>query len=114
MHYFISAVAGPVVGPVVTVDSTTSTSIHISWTTICQEVEQYEVAWKRDTTRECPAVEIVSSTLVNSSTGFNITELEENSHYMLTVTANTNGLAINNSVIGITAEAGNRRLVWYE
>ena len=106
--------AGQAVGTVVTVDSTTSTSIQLSWTTICPEVDEYVVAWERDTTRKCPEVEIVSSTLVNNSTSFNITELEEGSHYMLTVTANASGIATNSSVIGITTEAGKGHLFWYD
>ena len=109
MHYLISTL----VGPEVTVVSTTSTSINISWKTICPEVDEYDVAWERDATRDCREVEKVGSILVHNSTNFNVTELEEGSYYMLTVTGNTNGIAINNSVIGITAEAGSGHFVLY-
>ena len=90
-----------------TVDSTISTSIQISSTTICPGVDIYEITWERDTTRECHDVAIVNAAIINKSTSFNITGLEANSHYTITVTANKSGIAINNSVMGMTVEIGN-------
>ena len=97
-----------------TVDSTTSTSIHISWTGSCPEMDTYKISWERDTTRKCPDIETVKRTTMNDSASFNITGLEEDSHYTITVTANKPGIAINKSVMGITTEASKGHAVSYK
>ena len=96
-----------------TVDSTTSTSIHISWGSSCPEVDEYEIAWERDTTKKCGDIKLFNETILKS-TSFNIRGLEEDSHYIITVTANVAGIAINDSVIVKTAEAGKRDMMWFE
>ena len=95
-----------VVGPVVTVESTTSTSIQISWTGSCSKVDKYEVKWERDTTRECRDVNLFNKTIINDSTSYNITELEEDSYYTIIVTANKSGIVVNSSIMEVTPEAG--------
>ena len=100
--YLISAV----LGPVVTVDSSTSTSIQISWTGSCSAVDEYVVTWERDTTRKCRDVHLVNATIIIDSTSYNITGLEEDSHYTITVRAHRVRIAVNSSIMGRTAEAG--------
>ena len=102
------------VDPVLTVDSATSTSIQISWNTSCPEVDKYEISWERDTTKKCRDIKLFDETINNHSTSFNIGGLEEDSHYIITVTANVAGIAINDSVIVKTAEAGKRDMMWFE
>ena len=89
-----------------TVESTTSTSIQISWTGSCSKVDKYEVKWERDTTRECCDVNLFNKTIINDSTSYNITELEEDSHYTIIVTANKSGIVVNSSIMEVTPEAG--------
>ena len=95
-----------VVGPMVTVESTTSTSIQISWTSSCSDVGEYEIKWERDATRECREVKLVNVTVIKVSTSYNITGLEEDSHYTITVTTSKAGIAVNGSIVGKTPEAG--------
>ena len=101
----------------ITVDSITSTSIQVSWNTPCPEVDRYEILWERDISRECYDEKLFYSTIVSDSTTYNITELEENSHYTITVIAYKAGFTSNNTVVGMTAEAGKRHvhvhMVWY-
>ena len=97
-----------------TVDSTTSTSIQISWSSSCPEVDRYEITWERDTTKKCRDIKLFDEAINNHSTSFNIRGLEEDSHYTITVTANTAGIVINNSVIVMTAEAGKGNLMCFE
>ena len=102
-----------VIAPVVTVHSTTSNSIQISWTGSCTVVDGYEVKWERDTTRECRDVKLVNTTITKDSTSYSITGLEEDSHYTITVTVKKAGIAINSSIMGVTAEAGKGHMLWY-
>ena len=106
-HCLISAV----VGPVVTVDSTTSTSIQISWTNSCPEVDEFVITWERDTTKKCCDIKMFTEIIINHYTSLYITGMEEDSHYIITVTANTNGGTISSSVMGMTAEAGKEHIV---
>ena len=89
-----------------TMESITSTSIHISWTGSCSAVDEYVVTWERDTTRKCRDVHLVNATIIIDSTCYNITGLEEDSHYTIIVTAIRVGIAVNSSIMGRTAEAG--------
>ena len=89
-----------------TVDSSTSSSIHISWTGSCSAVDEYVVTWELDTTRKCRDVKLAKETVIKDSTSYNITGLEEDSHYTITVIANRIGIAVNSSIMGRTAEAG--------
>ena len=65
--------------------------------------------WQRDTSLECPDDEDEGSVTI-SSTSYNITGLEEDSRYSITVTAsNAEGSsAISNTVTAMTEEAGER------
>ena len=97
-----------------TVESITSTSIQISWTGSCAKVDKYEVKWERDTTRKCCDVKLAKETVIKDSTSYNITGLEEDSHYTITVIANRVGIAVNSSIMGRTAEAGkDTSCMWY-
>ena len=103
LHFFILAV----IAPVLQVMSTTSTTINVFWTSPGPEVNNYVVVWVRDTSRECSDEDIGNATITSGSTGYNITKLEEDSNYTVTVAAtNVAGSEISNPVTGMTGEAG--------
>ena len=92
--------------PTVAVNSTTPNTISLSWTSAGSEVESYEVTWERDTSGECSDVDEGNATVSGSSTSYTVAQLEEDSNYTITVTANNAvGSAISDS-IGMTQEAG--------
>ena len=92
--------------PTVTANSTIPNTITLSWTSAGSEVESYEVTWERDTSGECPDVDEGNATVSGISTSYTIAQLEEDSNYTITVTANNAvGSAISDS-IGMTQEAG--------
>ena len=63
--------------------------------------------WQRDTSRDCSDEDEGSSTLTDGSTSYNITGLEEDSTYIITVMAmNSNDMATSNNITGMTQEAG--------
>ena len=88
----------------------TATSITLSWSVPSGSVvTSYEVMWQRDTSGECPDEDEGSTTITDGSTSYTIRELEEDSTYIITVTAvfsvgNTNS----DSIEATTLEAGNR------
>ena len=95
------------VAPVLNVSSTTSTSIKIFWMSPGPEVDSYVVMWVRDTSGECSDEDMGNATITDDSTCYNVTELEEDSKYTITVMAtNIAGSEISNPVTGITEEAG--------
>ena len=97
--------------PNVIVDSTTNTSISLSWNSAGSEVDSYEVMWQRDTSGECPDEDEDSISLTDGSTSYDIMGLEEDSSYSITVTAsNAAGSAVSNTVTAMTPEAGERLL----
>ena len=99
--------------PVVTVGSTTPTTISLTWTSAGSQVDNYEVMWERDTSGECPDVDEDSATISGSSISYTISELEEDSNYIITVTAtNTAGSAV--SVPAMPGEAGEGLVIWCE
>ena len=101
--HFTSAVQTPLAS----VDSTTATTISLSWTSAGSEVDSYEVMWERDTSGECPDEDEGSTTITNGSTSYTITGLEEDSSYTITVTAtNAAGSAVSDPVTGMTGKAG--------
>ena len=101
--------------PVVTVGSTTPTTIFFTWTSAGSQVDSYEVMWERDTSGECPDVDEDSATISGSSTSYTISELEEDSNYIITVTAtNTAGSAVSVLVTAMTGEAGEELVIWCE
>ena len=95
-----------------TVNSTTPTKILITWTHSCPKADEYEVSWMRSTSGDCPDVESANATIVRGSTRHNIMGLEEDSHYTISVRANTatGNMYISESVTGMTGEAGERLL----
>ena len=69
----------------ITVDSTTATSISLSWTiSTGSEVTSYEVTWQLSGSDV-----IFSATLTGSATGYTVEGLESGSIYSITVTATT-------------------------
>ena len=67
------------------VDSTTATSISLSWTiSTDSEVTSYEVMW------QLSGSEVISTAmLTGSATGYSVIHLESGSRYSITVTAAT-------------------------
>ena len=74
--------------PILTLGTTTATTITISWSSDDPMVTSYEVMWERDTSLKCTGISDMDSTTINDgSTSYDITELEEDSTYSITVTA---------------------------
>ena len=94
--------------PVVTADSTTATTISLSWTSGGSEGVSYEVDWQRVTTGECDDEDEDSATLVGGSmTSYTVTELKKGSNYTITVTAsNDNGKDKDSSIMATTQTEG--------
>ena len=70
--------------------------------------------WERDTSLKCTGFsDMDSTTITDSSTSYNITELEEDSTYSITVTAfnSAGSSAVSNTVTAMTMEAGERQPV---
>ena len=85
----------------------TATSISLSWSVPSDSVvTSYEVMWQRDTTVGCPGGDEDSDTITGTS--YDITGLEEDSSYSITVRAsNTAGSSEDsNTVTAMTLEAG--------
>ena len=96
------------------VDSTTPTTISLSWTTASGTVNSYEVIWERDTSGECPGMHVGSAPITGGSSSYTILRLEEDSSYTITVTAtNAAGSAVSVPVTIITGEAGEGLVTWY-
>jgi len=89
-------------------DSTTAATISLSWSVPSGSVvNSHEVMWERDTSGGCPDEDEGSGTITDSSTSYTITRLEEDSIYIITVTAtNAAGSAASEPVTGRTREAG--------
>ena len=105
MH--IHSLAFTVQAPIASVESTTATTISLSWTSAGSVVDSYEVMWQRDTSGVCPDENVGSTTLTDGSTSYTITGLEESSNYIITVIAmNANDMATSNNVTGFTQESG--------
>ena len=87
-------------------DSTTATSISLSWTN-SSAVDSYEVMWQRDTSGECLDEDEGSISLTDGSTSYDIMGLEEDSSYSITVqVTNAAGTETSNSITAMTLEAG--------
>ena len=92
--------------PVLTADSTTATSISLSWTSGGSEGVSYEVEWQRDTSVGCSDEDQNSTTITDGSTNYTISGLEEDSRYTITVTAsNTLGGKTSNQIAPMTITA---------
>ena len=102
----------PVPGqPTLNAGSTTATGISISWSVPSGSVvTSFLVQWQRNTAvGSCPDEDQDSTTIMDGSmTTYNITGLEEDSEYSVTVTAsNTVGSsAVSNTITDMTMEAG--------
>ena len=60
-------------------------------------------------------VDVGNTTITGGSTCYNITALEEDSNYTITVTAsNATGSTVSDAVIGTTLEASKEVLMWFE
>ena len=97
--------------PVLTAGTTTATTITISWTNDDPMLTSYVVMWVRDTSLMCTGTSHMgSTTITDGSTSYDITELEEDSTYSITVTASNSAgsSAVSNTVTAITMEAGER------
>ena len=99
--------------PVLTVDSTTATSISLSWTSCGSEGVSYEVKWQRDTSIGCSDDDQGSTTTTDTS--YTISGLEEDSRYGITMTA-SNGIGEkkSNSINPVTIKAGEySKMLWH-
>ena len=104
VHIYISST---VAVPVVMADSTTATSISLSWTTGGSESVSYTVVWQRDTSGDCSDELQGSDTITDGSTNYDIVNLEEDSSYSIEVTAsNTIGNETSETITEMTLAAG--------
>ena len=109
--YMIYTVPDP---PVITVDSITATSITISGGVPSDSVaDSYEVMWETDDVGGClSGGSDMNSTTINSGsiTSYEIMGLEEDSTYIITVTASNSAgdSGLGSPVTRITMEAGER------
>ena len=92
------------------VSTTTATSISLSWSVPTGSVvTQYLVEWQRDTSVRCTDEDQANTTFTDGSTvSYDIPELEENSRYIVTVTASNpaGSSGASNSVIAMSLVAG--------
>ena len=87
--------------PSVMMSSTTATTISLSWSVPSGSVvDSYEVMWEREGIR-------CSTTITDGSTSYNITGLEAEANYTITVEAsNKAGSAVSDPITGTTGRAG--------
>ena len=87
----------------------TATSISLSWSVPSgSTVTSYEVMWQRDTSGECPDVDEGRVTITGSSTSYEITGLEEDSSYSITMRAINDAGSSEVTLTAMTLEAGER------
>ena len=99
----------------VMVDSTTLSTISLSWTASSGVVDSYDVMWERDISEKCPVVDEGSASITGGSTSFTITRLWGGSSYTITVTAtNAAGSAVSSLVTVMLAKAGEELERWLE
>ena len=99
----------------ISVNSTTLTTISLSWSVASGTVDSYEVLWETDTTRECPDGDEGNVTITNGSTSYTIMKLKKGNRYNITVTAtNVAGSTTSSIVTAMTVEAGEGLVIWYE
>ena len=94
-----------------TADNITATSISLSWTSAGTESVSYVVTWQTEDVGGCSVGNDTGSmNITDGSTSYDITELEEDSSYMIIVTAfNSAGSSVDsNTVNEVTMEAGER------
>ena len=97
------------------VNSATATSISLSWSVPSGSgMNVYEVMWQRVTSGECSNEDENSTTTSDGSISYDIMGLEEDSSYIITVTANNSGGRSSNTVTAMTLKAGEREYYdWY-
>ena len=92
--------------------STTATSIRLSGGVPSDSVaDSYEVMWQRNTSVGCPDEDEGSITITDDSISYDIMGLEEDSSYIITVTAycldgSCETSTIASSIAAVTLEAG--------
>ena len=94
-----------------TAGTTTATTITISWSSAGSESVSYVVMWETDDVGGCSGgSDMDSTTITDGSTSYDITELEEDSTYSITVTASNSAgsSAFSSPVTAMTMEAGER------
>ena len=90
-----------------TADTTTATTITISWTSAGSESVSYEVMWERDITVGCSDEDEGSATITDDSMNYVITDLFGISDYIITVIAsNPINTETSNEIRSTTTEAG--------
>ena len=98
--------------PVLTAGTTTATTITISWTNDDPMVTSYEVMWETDDVGGCSGGSDMDCITITdgSIASYDITELEEDSTYSITVKASNSAgsSAVSNTVTAMTMEAGER------
>ena len=96
-------------------DSTTPTTISLSWTTSNGTADSYEVTWERDTSGKCRDVDEGNATITSTSTSYTILGLQEDSNYIIIMTAtNVVGSVVSVHVTAVTGEAGEGLVTCYE
>ena len=87
----------------VTVDTTTATSISLSWTSAGSNVDNYEVMWASD---ECP-IDVDEGSATIPETNYIIEGLREGTSYTVTVSATNSAVTLSSdTVTGDTQELG--------
>ena len=86
--------------------ATTATTISLSWTGAGSEIDSYVVMWETDNVGGCSGgSDMDSTTITDGSTSYDITELEEDSTYSITVIASNIMNSVNSEAInGMTQE----------
>ena len=93
--------------PTISMGTTAPTTITLSWTNNDSVMSKYEVIWERDTSGECDNMDEGSNIITNGSTSYTIRGLQEDSNYIINVTAtNAAGSAVSVPVTAVTGEAG--------
>ena len=94
--------------PSVSIATISATSISPFWSVPQGSVVMnYIVTWERNTSVGCSNVDMGSTTINNSSNRYDISQLEEDSHYLVTVRAsNSAGTSEINTITQETPEAG--------
>ena len=86
-----------------------ATWIYLLWGSSQSEVDLYSITWLRDTSVGCPGgnSETEKNSVSSSLNGYNITELEEDTRYIISVSVmNTENQTISVTVTATTREAG--------
>ena len=106
-------ISSTVAVPVVMADTTTATSISLSWATGGSEGVSYTVVWLRNTSGDCSDELQGNDTITDGSTNYDIVNLEEDSSYSIEVTAsNAIGNETNETITKMTLTAGEIWNIW--